>query len=180
MAQYTPPLRDMQFVLHELFNVVEELKAMPPHAEIDADTINAVLEEGGKFASQVTAPLNQSGDEEGCKLDQTTHEVTTPQGFKPAFRQYADGGWMGISAPVEFGGQGLPGTLTLLSDARYDDEEALRWLFTDDESLPGSPVQALSTNRGTEANSRASASRNPSNAFARNASTPAGFTTAAS
>ena len=57
MAQYTPPLRDMQFVMHEVLNVVDELKMLPPHAEIDAATINAVLEEGGKFAAQVTAPL---------------------------------------------------------------------------------------------------------------------------
>ena len=75
MAQYTPPLRDMQFLLHEVLNVPEELKALPSHAEIDADTINAVLEEGGKFASQVIFPLNQSGDEEGCTLDKTTHEA---------------------------------------------------------------------------------------------------------
>ena len=57
MAHYTPPLRDMQFVLHEVLNVVDELKQLPAHAEIDADTINAVLEEAGKFASQVLAPV---------------------------------------------------------------------------------------------------------------------------
>jgi alkylation response protein AidB-like acyl-CoA dehydrogenase len=108
MAQYTPPLRDMQFVLHELFNVVDELKAMPTHAEIDADTINAVLEEGGKFASQVTAPLNQVGDQEGCTLDKVTHEVTTPKGFKDAYLQYVEGGWPALSCDPEFGGQGLP------------------------------------------------------------------------
>jgi alkylation response protein AidB-like acyl-CoA dehydrogenase len=108
MAQYTPPLRDMQFVLHELFNVVDELKALPPHAEIDADTINAVLEEGGKFASQVIAPLNQSGDEEGCSLDKSTHEVATPKGFKEAYQAYVEGGWPALAADPEYGGQGLP------------------------------------------------------------------------
>jgi len=108
MAQYTPPLRDMQFVLHELFNVVDALKAMPAHAEMDADTINAVLEEGGKFASQVTAPLNRVGDEEGCTLDRTTHEVRTPKGFKDAYLQYVEGGWPALSCDPEFGGQGLP------------------------------------------------------------------------
>jgi hypothetical protein len=60
MAQYTPPLRDMQFVLHELFKVSDELRLLPRHADIDADTINAVLEEGGKFAAQVAFPLNIS------------------------------------------------------------------------------------------------------------------------
>ena len=73
MPSYTPPLRDMQFVMHEVLNVVDELKAIPQHAELDADTLNAVLAEGGKFASEVTQPLNLSGDSEGCTLDKTSH-----------------------------------------------------------------------------------------------------------
>ena len=108
MAQYTPPLRDLQFVLHELFNVVDELKALPAHAEIDADTINAVLEEGGKFAAQVVAPLNAVGDREGCRLDKATHAVTTPAGFKEAYAQYVQGGWPSLSCDAQYGGQGLP------------------------------------------------------------------------
>jgi hypothetical protein len=90
MAHYNPPLRDMQFVLHEVLNVVDELKPLPAHAEIDVDTINAVLEEAGKFASQVLAPLNLSGDIEGCTLDPATHAVTAPQGFKEAYAQYVE------------------------------------------------------------------------------------------
>ena len=66
MGQYAAPLRDMQFVLHELLNVEAEIKQMPKHADLDADTINAVLEEAGKFCSEVLFPLNQSGDQEGC------------------------------------------------------------------------------------------------------------------
>ena len=108
MAQYTPPLRDMQFLMHEVLNVPEELKALPAHAEIDADTINAVLEEGGKFASQVIFPINQSGDEEGCTLNKETHEVTTPKGFKAAYQQYVEGGWPALSCDPAYGGQGLP------------------------------------------------------------------------
>jgi alkylation response protein AidB-like acyl-CoA dehydrogenase len=108
MAHYTPPLRDMQFVMHEVLGVVDELKRLPRHADIDIDTINAVLEEGGKFASQVLAPLNQSGDIEGCKLDPATHEVTAPAGFKEAYAQYIEGGWPALSSDPEFGGQGLP------------------------------------------------------------------------
>jgi 3-(methylsulfanyl)propanoyl-CoA dehydrogenase len=108
MAQYTPPLRDMQFLMSEVLNVVDELKALPAHADIDLDTINAVLEEGGKFASQVVFPLNQSGDEEGCTLDKTTHEVTAPKGFKEAYAQYVEGGWPALSCDPAFGGQGLP------------------------------------------------------------------------
>ena len=108
MPQYTPPLRDMQFVMHEVLQVAEEYKAMPRHAEVDADTINAVIEEGGKFASEVTFPLNISGDEEGCTLDKATHEVTTPRGFKEAYARYVEGGWPALSADPEYGGQGLP------------------------------------------------------------------------
>jgi alkylation response protein AidB-like acyl-CoA dehydrogenase len=108
MPTYTPPLRDMQFVMHELLNVTADLKTIPRHADIDVDTINAVLEEGGKFASEVIFPLNISGDEEGCKHDKVTHAVTTPKGFKEAYSQYVEGGWAALSGDPEYGGQGLP------------------------------------------------------------------------
>ena len=108
MPSYTPPIRDMQFVMHEVLKVADEYKAMPPHAEVDVDTINAILEEGGKFATEVTFPLNQVGDREGCTLDAKTHEVKTPTGFKEAYAKYVEGGWPALSADPEFGGQGLP------------------------------------------------------------------------
>ncbi|OYT98109.1 MAG: acyl-CoA dehydrogenase [Burkholderiales bacterium PBB1] len=111
MAHYTPPLRDMQFVLHELLNVTDALKQLPPHAEIDVDTMNAVLEEGGKFASEVIAPLNQIGDAEGCSLNRDTHEVTTPSGFKAAYDKFVEGGWPSLGCDAAYGGQGLPVTL---------------------------------------------------------------------
>jgi alkylation response protein AidB-like acyl-CoA dehydrogenase len=111
MATYTPPLRDMQFVMHEVLNVSEQFKQLPAHAEVDADTINAVLEEGGKFASEVIFPLNISGDAEGCKLDKTTHEVKTPTGFKDAYAKYVEGGWPALSGDPAYGGQGLPITV---------------------------------------------------------------------
>ncbi len=108
MAQYTPPLRDMHFVLHELLHVSDELKLLPRHADIDTDTINAVLLEGGKFASEVIFPLNISGDREGCTLDPATHEVQPPLGFKDAYAQYVQGGWPALAADTAYGGQGLP------------------------------------------------------------------------
>ncbi|WP_341917469.1 acyl-CoA dehydrogenase C-terminal domain-containing protein [Polaromonas sp. YR568] len=108
MPQYNPPLRDMQFVMHEVLKVTDEFKALPKHADVDADTINAVLEEAGKFAAEVTFPLNISGDTEGCKLDQATHEVTPPKGFKEAYAKYVEGGWAALSCDPEYGGQGLP------------------------------------------------------------------------
>jgi hypothetical protein len=108
MPTYNPPLRDMQFVMHELLHVMDDLKQIPKHADLDTDTVNAVLEEGGKFASEVLFPLNISGDSEGCTLNNVSHEVTTPKGFKEAYRQYIDGGWAALACDTDFGGQGLP------------------------------------------------------------------------
>jgi alkylation response protein AidB-like acyl-CoA dehydrogenase len=108
MPQYTPPIRDMQFVLHEVLDAVGTLRQLPAHAEIDADTINAVLEEGGKFAAQVLAPLNLPGDSQGCRLDKVSHAVTTPDGFKEAYATYVEGGWPALSCDPAYGGQGLP------------------------------------------------------------------------
>ena len=108
MGQYIAPTRDMQFVLHELLDVENELKQLPAYADIDADIINQVLEEGGKFTSQVLFPLNHSGDREGCHYDKQTHSVTTPKGFKEAYQQYVAAGWPALSCDPKFGGQGLP------------------------------------------------------------------------
>ena len=108
MPTYNTPLRDMQFVMHELLNVTEDLRAMPPYADLDAETISAVLEEAGKFAAEVAFPLNISGDTEGCQLDVASHAVTTPTGFKEAYRQYVSGGWPALSCDPDYGGQGLP------------------------------------------------------------------------
>ena len=108
MPQYTPPLRDLRFVLHELFDVSAELKRLPPHAELDTDTINAVLEEAGKFAAEVVFPLNRPADEEGCHYDPATKAVTTPAGFRESYAKYVEGGWGALSCDPAFGGQGLP------------------------------------------------------------------------
>jgi alkylation response protein AidB-like acyl-CoA dehydrogenase len=107
MPQYTAPLRDMHFVLFDLLKVQDELKALPRYADVDRETIEAVLEEGAKFASQVIQPLNQVGDREGC----TWHGdgvVTAPPGFKEAYAQFVDAGWPSVSCDPDFGGQGLP------------------------------------------------------------------------
>ena len=117
MPSYTPPLRDMQFVIHELLGAVDELKQIPAYGDVDADTVNAVLEEGGKFASEVLAPLNLVGDTQGCVLNKETHEVKTPDGFKEAYKQYTENGWSALSADPEWGGQGLP---ILVNQAIYE------------------------------------------------------------
>ena len=111
MPAYQAPLRDIQFVLHELLDVEGAFKQMPRHAEIDKDTVNAVLEEGAKFCQDIIFPLNRSGDDEGCRHDKTTHEVTTPKGFKQAYAQYVEGGWPALACEPEYGGQGLPHTV---------------------------------------------------------------------
>jgi alkylation response protein AidB-like acyl-CoA dehydrogenase len=108
MPQYTPPLRDMQFVMHELLDVAAVLKTLPRHQEIDAETLDAVIEQAGKFAAEVVFPLNTSGDAQGCTLDKSTHEVATPEGFKAAYKAYVEGGWPALSCDPEYGGQGLP------------------------------------------------------------------------
>lgn len=111
MPHYAPPLRDMQFVLHEMLGVADAFKALPRHAAVDADTVNAVLEEAGRFAAQVVQPLNAVGDREGCALDHATHEVRTPTGYKAAYALFVQGGWPSLSCDIEHGGQGLPHVL---------------------------------------------------------------------
>ena len=108
MGQYHAPLRDMQFVLHELLSVETQLKTLPQHAELDADTINSIAEEAAKFAQGVIFPLNQSGDEEGCHHDKATGDVKAPAGFKAAYAQYVEAGWPALACDPAFGGQGLP------------------------------------------------------------------------
>ncbi|MBC7860769.1 MAG: acyl-CoA dehydrogenase C-terminal domain-containing protein [Burkholderiaceae bacterium] len=117
MGQYIAPVRDMQFVLHELLQVEQEMKQMPDYAEVDADIINQVLEEGAKFTSEVLFPLNQSGDREGCKFDPDTHTVTTPTGFREAYQKYVEAGWGALACSPEYGGQGLP---VVLNNSFYE------------------------------------------------------------
>ena len=116
MGQYSAPLRDMQFVLHELLDVEGTLKTLPPHAEIDAETINQVIEEASKFCSEVIFPLNQVGDREGCKYE-GSGVVTTPSGFREAYQQYVEAGWPALGCDPAYGGQGLP---VLVNNAVYE------------------------------------------------------------
>lgn len=107
MPVYTPPTRDMQFVLHEMLDIESAFKEMPEHADLDGDTVNQIIEEAGKFCAEVVFPLNQSGDEEGCTLA-GDGVVTAPKGFKEAYRQYIEAGWPSLSCDPDYGGQGLP------------------------------------------------------------------------
>ena len=105
--RYEAPIRDMQFALYDVLGVDRVLPALG-HEETGRELVDAVLEEAARFAGTVLAPLNEVGDREGCSLDKATGEVKTPTGFRQAYEQYVEGGWPGLTAPAEFGGQGLP------------------------------------------------------------------------
>ncbi|MEX0645576.1 MAG: acyl-CoA dehydrogenase family protein, partial [Parvularculaceae bacterium] len=111
MTSYAAPLKDMQFLLHDVFEI-SKYSNLPGFADASRDVVDAILEEGGKFAANVLHPLNHSGDREGCKRH-SDGSVTTPKGFKEAYDVYRDGGWQGLSADPEYGGQGLPYVLAM-------------------------------------------------------------------
>ena len=104
MPHYIAPTKDMQYVLNDVLDVKNS--SIPGYSDLDADFLSAILEEAGKITSQVLAPLNAVGDQEGCHFENGV--IRTPAGFKDAFEQVKEGGWTGIDCDPEFGGQGLP------------------------------------------------------------------------
>lgn len=109
MAQYKAPVRDMQFVLHELLEVEKHYAQIPAFAETNRELVDSVLEAGAQFAENELSPINRSGDEEGCTWEDGA--VATPKGFKEAYAKYVELGFGALSSPVEYGGQGLPPSL---------------------------------------------------------------------
>ena len=109
MPSYKAPVDDVLFLLKEVFHV-ERYDNLPRFADANIETLAAILGEGAKFCEEVLQPLNRVGDKEGCKRN-ADGSVTTPKGFKEAYRQMAEGGWIGLSAETEYGGQGLPHTV---------------------------------------------------------------------
>ena len=99
MPSYTPPLRDIRFVLDRLLEL-----------EVDSELVDAILEEAGRFAAEVIAPLNRPGDEAGC-IRHADGSVTTPPGYREAYRQYREAAWGTLALPEEYGGQGMPHVL---------------------------------------------------------------------
>jgi 3-(methylsulfanyl)propanoyl-CoA dehydrogenase len=120
MTIYKAPLDDMRFALYDVLGAEAVLGALSGGEAHTRDLIDAVLEEAARFNEQVLAPLNATGDEEGCHYDKATATVTTPRGFKEAYRQYVDGGWAGLTAPEVFGGQGLPHAVGALTKEMID------------------------------------------------------------
>ena len=105
MPSYRPPLNDIRFILHDVLKA-ETLASLPGYSDVSQDLIDQIIEEGGKICEEVLFPLNQSGDAEGCVLENGV--VRTPKGFKEAYDTFAQGGWCGLSADPEYGGMGMP------------------------------------------------------------------------
>ncbi|MEX1146958.1 MAG: acyl-CoA dehydrogenase C-terminal domain-containing protein [Sphingomonadales bacterium] len=137
MPTYTAPVRDMQFLLHDVLDI-GSLNDLDPFREATADVIDAILEEGGRFASEVLQPLNQSGDAEGCTF--RDGEVTAPKGFRDAYALYVENGWQGLTVPEEWGGQGLPQVLGL---AISEMAVASNWGFAMYPGLTKAAIEAL-------------------------------------
>jgi alkylation response protein AidB-like acyl-CoA dehydrogenase len=137
MPTYKAPLRDMRFLMNEVFDYPKHYSTLSNGADATPDMVEAILGEAAKLCEEVLAPLNQSGDLEGCHFD--NGKVTTPKGFKDAYDQYVAGGWQGLSHPVEYGGQGLPMTLGLFKSEMMG---TANWSFT---MYPGLSLGAMNT-----------------------------------
>jgi alkylation response protein AidB-like acyl-CoA dehydrogenase len=116
MTDYQAPVRQMRFTIEHLADLAE-VTALPDFSAVDADTIQAVLEEAAKFAGGVLAPINWLGDQQGVKV--VDGAVQVPQEFTDAYRQFCEAGWPGIASNPEFGGQGLPKTVALACDEMW-------------------------------------------------------------
>ncbi len=111
MARYSAPLADIRFALYDVLDVESVFQRLPGFETATRDVVDAVLDEAAKFTEQVLAPLNQTGDQEGCHFDAATASVRTPAGFRKAYEHYVANGWAGLTAPAAYGGQEMPQVL---------------------------------------------------------------------
>ncbi|RZI81673.1 MAG: acyl-CoA dehydrogenase, partial [Rubrivivax sp.] len=137
MPQYKAPLRDMRFLLNEVFDYASHYASLSNGADATPDMVEAILEGAATFCEEVLAPLNLSGDQEGCHFENGV--VTTPKGFKEAYKEYVAGGWQGLSHEVKHGGQGLPMSLNLLKAEMMG---TANWSFT---MYPGLSLGCMNT-----------------------------------
>ncbi|MCD9029395.1 acyl-CoA dehydrogenase C-terminal domain-containing protein [Luteimonas sp. BDR2-5] len=119
MSTYHAPLTDIRFALHDVLQF-DRLFADLGFEDANRETVDAVLDECARLCETVLAPLNRVGDEEGVHFDKATGDVTTPDGFKSAYRQFAEGGWSGMSAPAEFGGMNMPHAIGICLEEMID------------------------------------------------------------
>jgi len=117
MLQYEAPLRDLEFLLFDLFQVEAEWRDIPAFAEFSPELVRAVVQEGGRIAAEVMAPVNQSGDRQGAVCE--AGAVRTPPGFREAYQALAEGGWFGLAGNPDFGGQGMPKLLGCLVEEMF-------------------------------------------------------------
>ncbi|WP_417244785.1 acyl-CoA dehydrogenase C-terminal domain-containing protein [Celeribacter sp.] len=142
MPSYTAPTKDIQYVLHEVLNISDS--DIPGYSDLEPEFTEAILDAAGQLASDVIAPLNTVGDQEGCTFENGA--ITTPTGFKEAFEQVKEGGWPGLDLPEEYGGQGLP---YLMSTAVGELFSAANQAFTMYQGLTHGAASAILVH-GTE------------------------------
>ena len=137
MTEYKAPLDNINFLINDVFNYQAHYQQFPQYQEATPDMVEAILNECAKFCEQALAPLNQSGDKEGCHFE--GGEVRTPKGFKQAYQQFVEAGWQGLSFDPEYGGQGLPQSLGLIKTEMMGSSN---WSFG---MYPGLSVGAMNT-----------------------------------
>jgi len=137
MPDYRVPLRDMRFLMNEVFDYASHYRDLAGGDDASPEVINAILEAAADYCEQVLAPLNAVGDREGCVFEDG--RVRTPTGFREAYRQFVDGGWQSLSFPTEYGGQGLPMSMNLLKTEMMG---AANWAFA---MYPGLSVGCIAT-----------------------------------
>ena len=137
MLRYKAPLRDMRFLINEVLDYPQHYSTLSNGAEATPEMVDAILEGAATLCEEVLAPLNASGDKEGCHLADGV--VTTPKGFKEAYAQFVAGGWQGLSFPVEYGGQGMPMSLNLFKSEMMG---AANWSFN---MYPGLSIGCINT-----------------------------------
>ncbi|GAC1371038.1 MAG: acyl-CoA dehydrogenase C-terminal domain-containing protein [Aquirhabdus sp.] len=137
MPAYKAPLRDVRFLMNEMFDFQEHYKSLSNGALADPDTVDMILEGSADMCENILAPIYQSGDEEGCHFDNGV--VTTPKGYKEAYDQFVQGGWQGLSYPEVYGGQGLPMSLNLIKSEMMG---TANWSFT---MYPGLSMGCMNT-----------------------------------
>ena len=142
---YKAPLEDMNFLLNQVFNIQESLNGIDAFADFDSELYSAILEEAAKFSENVLFPINREGDEEGCGFDNGT--VTTPKGFKEAYKEFCESGWQSTSCDPDFGGQGLPKSLHVLVEEMIYSTNTSFCLYS---SLTNGAYQAIKAHASDE------------------------------